>query len=118
MAAGRNGIIGRDGAGGKPSSAQTLNRCTSPRSEVAWVPSSSLLAAISSLPAAVCSVTWATLWMALETSWALAACSTVAVAISAIFAGGGFDACDDLLERIAGLVAQLGAFLHAVASIP
>ena len=47
---------------------------------------SSLDEAISSLPAALCSVTCDTLWIALETSSAFAACWTVAVAISAIFA--------------------------------
>ena len=52
----------------------------------AWAPSCSLLEAISSLPAADCSVTAETPWMAFDTSWALAACCMVAVAISAIFA--------------------------------
>ncbi len=38
------------------------------------------------MPAAACSVTWAMPWVALETSSELAACCTVAVAISAILA--------------------------------
>ncbi len=95
-----------------------VNCPTSSRRALAWAPSSSLLEAISSLPAADCSVTWATPWMALETSSALAACWTVAVAISAILAGGRLGGLDDLLQRLAGLVAQLRAFLARAASIP
>ena len=45
-----------------------LNRATSSFSAEAWAPSSSLLDAISSLPAADCSVTSETPWMAFDTS--------------------------------------------------
>ena len=62
------------------------NVLTRSRRAWAWAPSSWLLEAICSVPAAACSVTWAMPWVALETSSELAACWTVAVAISEILA--------------------------------
>ena len=77
-----------------------LKWLTRSRRPVARSPSCSLLEAISSLPAADCSVTWAMPWMAFETSRAPAACSAVAAGDLGDLHGRGLDAVDDLAQRL------------------
>ena len=57
-------------------------------------------------------------WMALETSWALAACWTAAAAISEIFAAVISTPSMIFFREVARLLAQVGAVLDASASTP
>ena len=95
-----------------------VNWPTRSRRAWAWAPNCSLEEAISSLPAADCSVTWEMPWMALETSSELLACWTVAVAISPILPAVASTPADDLLQRLLGLLAELGPLLDPAAQIP
>ena len=91
----------------------TRKRSTSSPRVCAWAPNCSLLEAICSLPAAACSVTWLTLWIARDF-----------LGIGGLFdgrrgdfrdlGGGGLDAADDLLQRSGRLVAQLRSFHDAL----
>ena len=81
-------------------------------------PSSWLLEAICSVPAAACSVTWAMPWVALETSSELAACWTVAVAISAILAAVAFTLSTIFFSASPVSLLSLRALLRPAASIP
>ena len=95
-----------------------LNRFTKSCRLFAREPSCSLPEAISSLLAAACSVTWAMLWMARETSRAAGGLLGRGRGDLADLGRRGLDAFDDLSQRRVGPLAEFGSLRRRAAWIP